>query len=455
MDNSSYNKFGLFAFVGSVSFCLVFFIYISFVEKGVDLKEIKAPEPAVEQTLSEADQEALKKPWVESELLVARGQKAYKQNCAICHGETGAGDAPAGMALVPPARNLIEGKWKVGGTSVALFKTLQNGIAGGSMASFKHLDVLDRWGLVQYVRSITQNKPKDNMAELEKFAQNSGLIGSMKLVALIGIVFVLAPAWGYDPDQKASQALSHEVPPEIQGVGIKENLGGNIDLDRKFTNHAGQTVSLGNYFGQGRPVLMAMIYYNCPNLCNFQLNGLVNVVNQMKGKAGIDYDVVAVSMDHKETPDLAAKKRQTYLKTIDQKDANKSWHFLVGTEENVKALADEFGFQFKWNDQLGQYAHAAATYVMSEVGQITRYLYGIEFSPQTLRLSLVEASKGLVGDVIDQFLLFCFQFNPAKNKYVLYAYNLMRVGGLMTVVALAAFLIPLWRRERRRMARGA
>ena len=272
---------------------------------------------------------------------------------------------------------------------------------------------------------------------------------------LVSLFFLVSlPASGYNPPEDSS-SLSHEVPKEIQGVGITEHLGRQLSLDSKFTNQDGVYSPLGTYFNQGRPVLIAMAYYNCPNLCNFHLNGLVNVVNNMSGRAGVDYDVLAISMDHTENADVAAKKRQSYLKVIKQKDAAKGWNFLVGSEENVKKVAGELGFQFKWNEELQQFAHAAATYVMSEKGVITRYLYGIEFPPQTLRLSLVEASKGQVGNVIDQILLFCFQFNPAKNKYVLYAFNLMKLGALATLLALAAFLVPFWIRERQRHAHRA
>jgi protein SCO1/2 len=166
------------------------------------------------------------------------------------------------------------------------------------------------------------------------------------------------------------------------------------------------------------------------------------------GIAGQDYEVVAISMDHSETYDLAAKKKASYMEVLKQPGAEKGWHFLVGNEANVKQIADELGFRYKWNDKIKQFAHAAVTYVVSPEGMISRYLYGIEFSPATLRLSLVEASAGKIGNLIEQFTLFCFQFNPSKNKYVLYAYNVMRLGALLTVLLLAIFLVPYWLRER-------
>lgn len=173
MDNNrdEHNRAGLVAFLFSVGFCLVFFIYIAYIHPGVDLKEV-ANEPVAEVS-GAVDVATIEKPWVENEALVQHGQKIYKMNCAVCHGDSGKGDGAAGAALVPPPRNLVEGKWKIGGSSIELFTTLQNGIAGGSMASFKHLPKVDRWALVQYIRSITQNKGADDSAKLDAYGASA------------------------------------------------------------------------------------------------------------------------------------------------------------------------------------------------------------------------------------------------------------------------------------------
>ena len=163
----SYDKWGLVTFLGTFTFCLLFFGYISFIHEGIELDEIRETQDPSQPVFNMA---AVEKPWVEDANIIAHGQKVYKNNCASCHGEAGAGDAPAGLALVPQARNLIEGKWTKGGSSAALFATLKDGIPGGAMVSFKHLPKNDRWALVQYMRSITKNKVKDDEGELEKFA---------------------------------------------------------------------------------------------------------------------------------------------------------------------------------------------------------------------------------------------------------------------------------------------
>lgn len=279
----------------------------------------------------------------------------------------------------------------------------------------------------------------------------------MKYFFSISILTILiSPIWvsAYQPASHLP-GTSSEVPNEIKDVGVTEHLGQKIDLSLEFMDETGQTVTLSKYFNSGKPVMMAMIYYSCPNLCNFQLNGTLDVVKKMNGQAGIDYEFVAVSMDHTETAKLAATKKENYMKALQQPGAEKGWHFLVGNEANVKALAQQLGFAFKWSDELKQFAHAAATYIVSPDGRISRYLYGIEFSPETLRLSLVEASNGQIGSFIEQFVLYCFQFNPAKNKYTLYAFNIMRIGAALMVLALAIFLIPVWLRQRDRKAFGA
>ncbi|MEQ1665132.1 MAG: cytochrome c [Bdellovibrionales bacterium] len=175
-NRDEYNRGGLIAFVGSVTFCLLFFIYISFIHPGVDLKEVTAAVASPDATLAgastadEIDISKIEKPWIENNAVVAHGLKIYKTNCAICHGDEGKGNGPAGLSLQPPPRNFVEGKWKKGGQSAELFATISEGLPGTSMAGFKHLPKADRWALVLFIRSITQNKVADDMKKLESFA---------------------------------------------------------------------------------------------------------------------------------------------------------------------------------------------------------------------------------------------------------------------------------------------
>ncbi len=266
-------------------------------------------------------------------------------------------------------------------------------------------------------------------------------------------------AWAYDINHTPRQT-SDQKPVELQDVGVTEHRGQNLNLDLEFQNEMGAKVKLGEYFNHGRPVMMAMVYFDCPNLCNMQLNGFVDTIKKMNLRLGQDYDLVAVSMDSKETPMLAAKKKANYIKALGLVDAGEiariesSWHFLVGQEAPVKELAQKLGFSYKWDADQKQFSHAAATYLITPNGEISRYIYGIEFQPDTMRLGLVEAGQGRIGTIVDEITLFCFQFNPHKNKYVLYSFNLMRVGALLTVILLAIALIPFWWRERRRRPVG-
>lgn len=267
--------------------------------------------------------------------------------------------------------------------------------------------------------------------------RTTGLI--MLLTAL------LAPrAWGYDTKVLVT---GHDLPAELKGVGVTEHLGSTLDRNLTFTDESGKTVTLGHFLKGDKPVLMAMVYYNCPALCGYHLNGVTEAMKNLKWTTGHQYEFVAVSMDASETPDLAAKKKANYLKVYNRPDGEQGWHFLVGTQANVQKLADSLGFQFHWMPDKKQFAHASVAYVITPEGSISRYLHGIQISPQTLRLSLIEASNGKIGSVFEQAMMFCFQFDPKKNKYTLYAWNIMRVGALLMLVLLAVILIPVWWRE--------
>lgn len=268
-----------------------------------------------------------------------------------------------------------------------------------------------------------------------------------KLWPALGLALLLMPqSWAYDTKPVVT---GHELPTELKNVGVDEHLGANLDLGLQFTDESGETVPLGKYFGGHKPVLMAMVYYTCPSLCNYHLNGLTDTMKTLKLTSGQDFEVVAVSMNSKETPDVAAKKKHNYLEVYGRPQGEKGWHFLVGNEENVQKLASQLGFKFHWMEDKQQYAHAAVAYVVTPEGKISRYLHGIQVDPKTLRLSLLEASNGKIGGFLEQAVMFCFQFDPQKNKYTLYAWNIMRVGAFMMLVLLAIIFIPVWWRAQK------
>lgn len=278
-----------------------------------------------------------------------------------------------------------------------------------------------------------------------------------EVALLLSLLFLAQTSFGsnghsVDPQRpwRSADTPASQVPPELKDVGITEKLGDQLDLSLPFQNEKGETVTLGSFFDGKRPVLLSIVYYNCPGLCNFHLNGVADVLKNMDWQLGREFDMVVVSMDHTETPDLAAKKKANYIETLGRPEMEKGWHFLVGSEDSVKKLTSQLGFGFGWDEVSKQWAHSAAIHVLTPAGVISRYLYGIQFDPKTVRLSLVEASHGLLGTVIDKLVLTCFQYNPDTRGYAFYAYNIVRYGAGAVAVVLLAFLVPIWWRERRR-----
>ena len=246
----------------------------------------------------------------------------------------------------------------------------------------------------------------------------------------------------------------NETPKQLENVGITEHLGDSVDLNLKFKDETGAVVPLRSFFKGHKPVLLSLAYYSCPSLCNFHLNGLNDAFKKMKDPVGSDFEFVVVSIEPKETPDLAARKKEAYLNAYGRVEGNNGWHFLVGDYDQIAQLAKQVGFNYHWDAKENQYAHASAAYLLTPEGRISRYFYGIVFDPETLRLSAVEASSGKIGTIVDRLILFCFHYDPSGSKYTLYAFNMVRIGGALMIAVLAAFLIPFWLRNRRESIRG-
>jgi protein SCO1 len=244
---------------------------------------------------------------------------------------------------------------------------------------------------------------------------------------------------------------STEIPEELKGVGITEHLGDSVlGSDLSFRDETGAQVALSSYFNRGKPVVLVLAYYECPNLCTFVLNGLTDTLKGLEWLPGKQFEVVTLSINPRETPELARAKKAAYLSNLGKADAAAGWHFLTGDQAQIRKLSDMVGFGYKWMEQDKQYAHSAAIYALTPDGRISRYLYGIEYKPKDLKLALLEASNGKIGTVIDRLLLFCYRFDPKTHKYSLYATQLMRVGGAGTVVVFGGYLAVFWRRQRRR-----
>ncbi len=236
------------------------------------------------------------------------------------------------------------------------------------------------------------------------------------------------------------------LPAELEGVGIEEHLGENVPLDASFTDETGRQVTLAEYFESGRPVILNLGYFSCPMLCGLVTNGMMEGMEGLTWTPGDRFEVLTLSIDPLESHTLAKLKKQNYIKEFGRPEAATGWHFLTGTEAQIKRVTESVGFQYAWNDDRKEYAHAAALFVLTPEGKISRYLYGIEYSPKDLRLALLEASEGKMGSAFDRILLYCFHYDSAKGRYAPAAMNMMRGGGLLTILVLGGSILVMKRR---------
>jgi protein SCO1/2 len=244
------------------------------------------------------------------------------------------------------------------------------------------------------------------------------------------------------------------LPKALNGVGIDQKLNEQLPLDLILKNENGESVKLGDYFGK-KPVVLALVYYQCPMLCNQMLNGMVTAFRVMSFAPGKEFEVVTISFDPRETPALAAAKKKTYVDYLpDEKRASAAagWHFLIADEASIARITSAVGFRYHWDEATSQFAHASAIYVATPQGKLARYFYGIEYAPRDLRLGLIEAAENKIGSPVDQLLLYCFHYDPATGKYGARVMNMMRVGGVITLIALAGLLLALRRRSRAQVA---
>lgn len=254
------------------------------------------------------------------------------------------------------------------------------------------------------------------------------------------------------PDALHAQQSGH-TPQQLEGVGVDEHLGEHVPRDLVFRNEEGKPVPLGTYLDGETPVLLTMVYHSCPMLCNLLLDGLTTqTLKPMSWTPGDEFEIVTVSFNHREGPEIARKRKAEYVEALGRPEAADGWHFLTGDEETISQLAEAVGFSFNWIEEKQQYAHPAALMFLSGEGKISRYLYGLETEPRNARNALVEASDGKVGSVLDQAVLYCFQYDPNENSYVANAFNIMKLGATLTVLLIGLGLFILWRREHRNLS---
>jgi protein SCO1 len=271
------------------------------------------------------------------------------------------------------------------------------------------------------------------------------MTGARSLILMT--VFGLAFAAGFSASVTAQESAGSVV----NQVGFDQNLGTQLPLDLRFCDDSGRELTLGDLFGR-RPVILAPVYYRCPMLCNQVLNGLTRSLRPLSLDAGQDFEVVAVSINPEETPELAARKKSAYLERYDRPGTESGWHFLTGEEASIAVLTRAIGFRYTYNPQTQLYAHAAGVVVVTPDGRVARYFYGIDFPAKDLQAELERARAGRIGSPIGRLLLFCYDYDAATGKYTLSLLRLTRVLGTATAVALGGFLFVMFRRERKRLS---
>jgi len=238
------------------------------------------------------------------------------------------------------------------------------------------------------------------------------------------------------------------LPPQLRGVGIDQRLNNQVPLDLKFRDETGQTVTLSSYFGK-QPVILSLVYYTCPMLCTMAENGLLNALRDVKFNIGDQYRVVTVSIDPTETPEMAMGKKAVYVGLYGRPGAKEGWHFLVGDEASVRALARAVGFNYNYIPETRQFAHATGIIVLTPQGKVSRYFYGIVYPSRDIRLALVEASNEKIGNPVDAVMLYCCQYDPAAGKYSLVVSHILRIAGVITLLTMGTLIIALARGGRR------
>jgi protein SCO1 len=241
------------------------------------------------------------------------------------------------------------------------------------------------------------------------------------------------------------------TPPQLPGkVAIDQKLNAQLPMDLMLRDESGRVVRLGQYFNHGRPVLLNFMYYRCPMLCPMVMDGIANGLTELRFDIGKEFDVVTVSIDPRDTPELATMKKETYVKRYGRFGAADGWHFLTGPESAVKKLTNAVGFQYAYDIKMDQFAHGAVLLAVTPQGRVSRYLYGFEYKARDLRLALVEASAGKIGNASDAILLLCYHYDPATGKYSRSAMNFVRAGGVATILSLAGFIFIMIRKEHSR-----
>ena len=249
----------------------------------------------------------------------------------------------------------------------------------------------------------------------------------------------------------SSGIVASNVPPQFKDITFRQQLGKKLPLDVRFKDEAGKSVALGDYFGK-KPVVLAFVYYQCPMLCTQVMNGISSALKVLPYTAGKEFDIVLVSFDPRDTPEAANAKKRAHLEHWAARDTANGWHFLTGDVDAIRQATSAAGFTYQWDAETQQFAHVSGLLVATPDGTLSRYFYGVEFSPKDLRLALVDSSNGRVGSVVDELLLYCYAYDPSHGKYGAVFMNIMRLGAVLTMIFIGGFIVVMRRRETRMTA---
>ena len=275
---------------------------------------------------------------------------------------------------------------------------------------------------------------------------------SNQILALI--LILAASAFGQGMTNGIMSPPANVRPPGLKNVGMRQNLNQPIPAGLTFTDDLGRSVRLGDYFGK-KPIILNLVYFTCPMLCGEVLSGLENSLRMMKFDVGKEFDVITVSFDPHDTPEAAAKKKSEFLRRYKRPGAEQGWHFLVGHQDAIDSLTKAAGFDYEYDPKTRQFAHTAAILILTPEGRIAQYYYGIEYPPKDLRLGLVEAGAGKIGNVVDALLLYCYHYDPEQGKYSATILRVLRLAGVATMLFIGTFIFVMIRRGPSHDAPGA
>lgn len=279
---------------------------------------------------------------------------------------------------------------------------------------------------------------------IKRSTSTAGQTTAKRLAAFLGILLGTTTVWGQGMTQGIVSPPANLRPPGLKHVGIEQHLNQQIPPRLQFRDETGKPVELGDYFGS-KPLILTLVYYQCPMLCGEVLQGLASALRILNFDVGREFDVLTVSFDPKETPEMAAAKKATLLQQYGRPGAAEGWHFLTGAQAAIDGLTKAAGFEYEYDPKTQQFAHATAIMVLTPQGRIAQYYYGVEYAPRDLRLGLVQASENKIGSVVDQVLLYCYHYDPDQGKYGVIISRILKLAAAATIVLLGTFLIAMFR----------